>query len=205
VRNHDKAAIGVVLLSMAMLARAQSPFDAIKSFSATYVMSGMSARAGQAQTEAKIYRLGDQIRTTLPGGMGYSIVDMNTHTSYMVMRGMCMQMAAQGLENPLAHSRDAAIERTPAGADTVDGHVCKVEDLTITPRSGPRAGQPAKVKVWEAQDLNGFPIKTETQTAQGTITMQYKDISLAAPDASLFAHPDNCRQMPVMPAGAAPH
>ena len=82
-----------------------------------------------------------------------------------------------------------------------------MENLTITPHSGPRAGQPTKMKVWEAQDLHGFPLKVEMQTDHGLITTEYKNVSLAEPDTSLFVHPDNCRQMPTMPSmpGGTPH
>jgi len=78
----------------------------------------------------------------------------------------------------------------------VDGHPCKVENLTVTQQNG----QPTKMKVWEAQDLKGFPIKIESQTSRGPVTIEYKDISFSEPEASLFTHPDNCRQMPTMPA-----
>jgi len=193
-----------------MTVRAQSPFEGLRTYSATIEMSGMPVpgpQAPAAQTagaqghgEMKIYRSGDRIRTNLPGGLGYSIVDVSQHTSYMVMgNGMCMQMSAPPEETPLSHSPDATIERVTVGTESVDGHVCKVESLTITPHSGPRAGQPTTAKVWEAQDLHGFPIKMVSQTSRGAVTIQYKDVSLAEPDPSLFAHPDNCRSMPAMP------
>ena len=109
-----------------------------------------------------------------------------------------MQMTPQQ-QNPFAQAEGASIDRSPAGTDTVDGHACKVENMTVTPKSG----QPVKMKVWEAEDLKGFPIKIEMQLARGPFTLQYKDISFAAPDPSLFTHPDNCRQMPTAPGG--PH
>jgi hypothetical protein len=194
---------GLLVLCGALATHAQTPFDTAKTFSATVEMSGGPPSAGpqgQGRGVMKIYRSGDRIRTDLPGGAGYTIMDVSQHTNYMVMgNGMCMQMTAPPQETPLAHSPDATIERAAAGTDTVDGHVSKVENLTITPHSGPRAGQPSTMKVWEAQDLHGFPIKVETQTSRGPVSMQYKDISLSEPDAALFAHPDNCRSMPAMP------
>ncbi len=196
----NNLAIGILMACVTMSARAQNPFEAIKTFSATFVMSGMPASMHQGQAEARIYRSGDKIRTDLPGGAGYTIVDISQRTSYMVMgSGMCMQMTAKEQQNPFAQAPDATIERSSAGTDTVDGHACKVENLTITPHSGPRAGQSTKMKVWEAQDLHGFPLKVEAQTAHGLITTEYKNVSLAEPDSSLFVHPDNCRQMPAMP------
>ena len=55
------------------------------------------------------------------------------------------------------------MERSSAGTDTVDGHPCKVENLTVTQQNG----QPTKMKVWEAQDLKGFPIKINRKPAAG--------------------------------------
>jgi len=201
-------AIGLVMLCVALTARAQNPFEAVKAFSATYVMSGTSGNAQQGQIQTKIYRSGSKLRTDLPGGAGYSIIDTSDRTTYMVMgSGMCMQMTAKEQQNPFAQPPDVTVERSSAGTDTVDGHACKVENVTVTQHSGPHAGQATTMKVWEAQDLHGFPVKMEMQTARGVMTMQYKDISLAEPDASLFVHPDNCRQMPNFPgmSGNSPH
>jgi hypothetical protein len=118
----------------------------------------------------------------------------------MVMgNGMCMQMSHATQQNPFSEAQDATIDRSPAGTDTVDGHSCKVENLTVTPHNG----QPTKMKVWEAEDLKGFPVKVEMQSSRGPITIQYKDVSFSEPEASLFTHPDNCQQMPTMPGG--PH
>jgi len=181
-------------------AQAQNPFE-IKQFSATVVMSGAPAKGMQGQGDMKIYRSGDKMRVTMAGGMGYMLMDLAQHANYMVMgSGMCMQMAASGQQhNPFSDAQGATIDRTPVGSDTVDGHACKVENLTVTPRDG----KPAKMKVWEAEDLKGFPVKVEMQSSSGPITVQYKDVSFAEPPASLFTHPDNCRQMPAMPGG--PH
>lgn len=163
-------------------------------------MSGMPTHQGPG--EMKIYRSGDQMRTTLPGGAGYTIMSLSQHTTYMVMgNGMCMQMAPQGQQNPFAESQNATVQRSPAGTDTVDGHACKVENLTVTSRDG----KSTKMKVWEAQDLRGFPIKIEMQSSHGLVTVEYKDVSFGEPDASLFTHPDNCRQMPTMPGGGPSH
>ena len=140
----------------------------------------------------------------MPGGAGYMVMDLSQHTGYMVMsNGMCMQTAAsQAQQNPFSQAQDATVERSSAGTDIVDGHACKVENLTITPHDG---RQPSKMKVWEADDLKGFPVKIEMTSNRGPVTIEYKDVSLNQPDASLFSHPDNCRQMPAMPAGGPSH
>ena len=203
--NYSKVEYGLMILlilCLAIVAQAQNPFDTSKQFSATVVMSGMPTHGREGQGDMKIYRSGDKMRTSMPGGAGYMIMELSQHTGYMVMsNGMCMQMTPQGQSNPFSQAQNATIERSPAGTDTVDGHACKVENLTVTPRDG----QPSKMKVWEAEDLKGFPIKIEMQSTRGPVTIEYKDVSLNEPDASLFSHPENCRQMPTMPGGGPPH
>src|ERR1700683_2345737 len=115
-----------------------------------------------------------------PGGAGDMIMDLDQHTNYMVMNAnMCMQTTTpQAQQNPFSQARNATVERTAAGTDTVDGHPCKVENVTVTPQNG----EPHKMKVWEAQDLKGFPIKIETESARGPMTIEYKDISFSEPD-----------------------
>ncbi len=188
-----------LILCLAVVAQAQDPFDAFKQFSATVSMSGMPSRGPQGHGDMKIYRSGDQMRTSLPGGAGYTIMSLSQHTTYMVMgNSMCMQMTPQGQQNPFAESQNATVERSAVGTDTVDGHSCKVENLTVTSRDG----KVTKMKVWEAEDLKGFPVKVEMQSGRGPITVEYEDVSFSEPDASLFTHPENCRQMPAMPGGA---
>ena len=203
--NCSKVVYGLTILAIlcvAIAAQAQNPFDSFKQFSATGVMSGVPTHGRQGPSEIKIYRSGDQMRTTLPGGAGYTIMSLSQHTNYMVMgNGMCMQMAPQGQQNPFAESQNATVERSPAGTDTVDGHVCKVENLTVTSRDG----KSTKMKVWEAEDLKSFPIKIEMQSSRGPVTMEYKDVSFSEPDAALFTHPENCRQMPTIPGGGPSH
>jgi len=189
--------LGPALLCAAVAAGAQNPFD-VKQFSATVVTSGVSTKAGPAQGEMKIFRSGDKMRMNLPTA-GYMIMDLAQHTNYMVVGGgMCMQMSTPPQQNPFAQAQDATIERSSAGSDTVDGHPCKVENVSVTSR-----GRTTKMKVWEAEDLRSFPVKVEMQTSQGLVTVLYKDVSFAEPQASLFVHPENCRQMPTMP-GAPP-
>jgi len=204
--NYSKVGDGLLILlilCLAMVAQAQNPFDTFKQFSATGVMSGMPTHGSQGPAEVKIYRSGDKMRTTMPGGTGYMVMELSQHTGYMVMSsGMCMQLTAQGQQNPFSQAQDATIERSPAGIDKVDGHACKVENLTITPHDG---RQPSKMKVWVAEDLRGFPIKIEMQSSHGLVTMEYKDVSLNEPPVSLFTHPEDCRQMPAMPGGGPSH
>lgn len=191
--DFHKFTLGFIFVCTGIIAFAQNPFETHKQFSATMVLTGAAIGPHAPQGDMKIYRLGDKMRTNI-GSMGYSIIDMTQHTMYMVMgQGMCMQMTPKEQQNPFA--AQGSVERTPAGTDTVDGHTCKVENVTVTSQSG----TPTKMKVWLAEDLQEFPVKVEIQSSRGPVTVHYKDISFDAPAASLFAHPDDCREMPSMP------
>ncbi len=186
------------LLVVPAALHAQNPF-AVKGFSATMVTTA----EGHQGMEMKIYKSDTAMRMDMPGGQGYMLTQTDTRTSYMVMGGgMCMEMTAppQHGPNPFTTSTDAKVETSPAGTDTVDGHACKVENVTVTPKDG----KPQTMKVWLAEDLNGFPVKVEMQTQRGPVTLLYKDIKLTAPDAALMTHPANCHKMPGM-GGMMPH
>jgi hypothetical protein len=182
-----------MVICAASAAWGQSPFE-FQQFSGT-----MITNAAQHPMSMKFYRSASLMRADLPGG-GYSVTDINRHSTYMVMGGRCMQMTSPPPQsNPFATAGDAKIERSPAGTETVDGHTCKIENVTVTPKDG----KPTKMKMWEAQDLKGFPVKIEMQTERGAVTVLYKDVSFAAPEAALFQHPSDCVQM-TMPQGMSP-
>ena len=46
-----------------------------------------------------------------------------------------------------------------------------------------------EVLTWEAKELKGMPIKMESETPEGKMTMMFKDIKTDAPDASMFEPP----------------
>lgn len=183
-----------VAVLAAQTSMSSGPF-AIENFSATMVFNGP-----QGEVSQKIYKLGDKIRMEMPRRAGaYSIMDLSAHKMYMVMSPqMCMEMDTThrpGAPDPFAPR--GTVKREPLGSETVDGHPCKVERITVTPAEG---GAPVVMKAWEAQDLQGFPVRVETQTERGPMRIDYRDISLAPPAAQLMTPPQNCRAMPAMPA-----
>ena len=84
-----------------------------------------------------------------------------------------------------AEPKEAKIDVTPLGKDTVDGHPCVKCKLTFVADDG----STHEVLAWQATDLNNFPIKTEMQAAGSTITTHFTNIKLSAPDALLFDPP----------------
>ncbi len=191
-------AISVVLtFAGAPSARAQNdPFAAMHQFSASQVV-----QSGGHEMTGKVYHSDNKIRSEMqmPNDRGqgmYHLMFLDTGDTYMVMPGgnMCMHMKmdpARMKSAILQASKDTKVERSAAGSETLDGHPCKIENITVTETGK----EPLKYKVWEAEDLKGFPVKMVMDTARGPVTTEYKDVSLAKPDDSLFTKPENCREM----------
>lgn len=94
--------------------------------------------------------------------------------------------------SPLQSLSGAMVQRTPVGSETLDGHPCKVSTAVITTPDG----KTTRAKLWEAQDLQGFPIQIETP-GEGAIPIQirFSDVVLAAPDPALFVPPARCQTL----------
>jgi hypothetical protein len=50
------------------------------------------------------------------------------------------------------------------------------------------------MRLWEAEDLKGFPIKIEVHNSitNRTLTISYSDVSLEPPDPKLFVRSEKC-------------
>jgi len=71
------------------------------------------------------------------------------------------------------------------GKETIDGQPCEKTRVTLTADSGAKQ----EATVWYATGLKGFPIKVEMLQPDATLTMHYRDVKLAKPDASQFEAP----------------
>ena len=185
-----------LLAAGALSAAAQgNPFN-FPNFSATMVM-----QAPQGQTALRIFRAGDLLRMNLPG-KGYMLTNIKTHDAWMVFTGMCMKIPqpAQNQPNLLALNADARVQITPAGSGAIDGHPTTIENVTITDATG----KVTHTRVWAATDLHGFPLKAVLQTDHGPVTLQYRNVQLSPPPASLLQHPGDCRSLSSRPMFKVP-
>jgi outer membrane lipoprotein-sorting protein len=80
---------------------------------------------------------------------------------------------------------DGTLDKTELGSDTVENHACKKFKLTLTNKDG----QTAEALVWEATDMNNFPIQYQTVDDGQTTTTTFSDIKMGKPDAALFELP----------------
>ena len=150
--------------------------------------------------DRKIYRSGNLMR--LDFDKSYRVSDLNTLKMWGVTGKSCVAFERPDAGTyPFSAYHDFKVERVLSKEkeeETVDGHVCKIENLTFTPPD--ERPVRIKMKLWEAEDLDGFPIKIEVDVnnVDGNniekITSTYADVSLTAPDPKLFQHPAKCPQ-----------
>jgi hypothetical protein len=175
-------------------AKSQYPLDAFTDFSA--VMIGSVMELGEGVAEAYIYRSGKLMRMEGPEGHGYFITNLTTLETYGMSAGPCMHDTHPFFRAaPFAAVRPGfTVERVASGKETLDGHSCQVEDLTV---SSPKGLKPLKMRFWEAEDLQGFPIRIDFERAGGKYaTVRYKNVILGTQDPTLFIYPRSCESLP---------
>ncbi len=106
-----------------------------------------------------------------------------TYMIYPGLKSYCVISAAKA--DGAGDAKPPKIERAEVGKETVEGHPCVKYKLTMTMDNGRKMN----MFVWQAADLNQFPIKTEATHDQTTITTVFRDIKMTRPDASLFQVP----------------
>lgn len=205
--TQNRAVCAALALAFCSGAYAQvtSPFE-VSNFSATMV----TTLPGQnMEVSARWYKSGDKMRMEMgnmpKGGAAmagsYMLTSMKEQTSYMVMGGMCMKISMAGAggrlgpaANPNPFTAKGSITRKELGSETVDGHPAKITEMTITSDDGKKM----VMKAWLASDLKDFPLRVEIESPKGPMRMNFKDVSLSAPDSRLFESPTNCGTMPAM-------
>jgi hypothetical protein len=142
--------------------------------------------------DRKIYRSGNLMRLDFDKGE-YRITDLDTLRMWGVAGDRCMMFDRPDAGTfPFAAYHDFKAERSMAQEEeTVDGHACKIENVTLTPTDG--RSLVVKMKLSEAKDLDGFPIRIDVDAGSfGKFTSTYTNVSLEAPDKKLFQHPVKC-------------
>src|ERR1700722_11000074 len=174
----------------------QFPWDQFKEFSA--IMAG--APVPGTDEEIHIYRSGERLRMEGREGLSYQITDLAKRERHALAATGCLKSKSPYVRSyPFALAMpDNTYERSLAGKETVNGHVCQIVDLTITFHSRPNT---IKIKLWEAEDLQGFPVKIVTANHR---TIQYKNVVLGPQDPSLFIFPNVCQDSIVQESSPKP-
>jgi len=183
-------------------AKTQYPLDSFKDFSA--VMVGSIMEMGEGTAEGHIYRSGKLMRVADPEGYAYLITDLSTLETYALSAGPCMHDNHPYFRaSPFPAARPgSSVERVLTGKETLDGHSCQIEDITV---SSPKTGSRLKMRFWEAEDLQGFPVKIEVQRPGGrSSVIRYKNVVLGPQDPTLFILPKSCQSAPQRAGPKAP-
>lgn len=120
-----------------------------------------------------------------------SIVRPDKNLSWIVypgLRGYCTMPLAADSAGPT--NQPPRITRTELGQETIDGHPCVKWKVTIAEASGKQH----EVLVWEATDLDQFPVQTRVEAGDSTMVTKFRDIRMAKPNPNLFEVPPGCKQ-----------
>lgn len=93
-------------------------------------------------------------------------------------------------------SSDFKIETTEIGKETFDSHPCVRNKAVVTDPDGAKH----EAYLWNATDLNNFPIKIQQSEKDVGVTMLFKEVSLTKPESSLFDPPSGFTKYNDMPA-----
>ena len=93
---------------------------------------------------------------------------------------------AMSKDEAAAADKTYAITKAPLGKETVDGHPCEKDRVTLTGGKGDKL----ETTVWYAADMKDFPIKIEMPAGEGAVViMKFKDVKLARPELKEFEAP----------------
>lgn len=153
----------------------------------------------------KIYKSGANFRTENSPGQSTLYLPGNKMVYNTVAHPpSCMAIPmskAKFVRSPLQQDPGVTMKKKPVGTEVFEGHSCTVEDVVLLSPDG----HELQAKVWEANDLQGFPVKIE---AVGAPSFIFRDVVLAKPDPALFQPPAKCltpedltgKALPIPPA-----
>lgn len=179
------------------------PLDAFTRFSA--IMIGSRVEPGEGAEEGHIYRSGKLLRMEDPGRRGYYITDVTTGETYAMSASGCMHDTHPFIRVfpfNAASKPGVTVTRANSGKETINGRSCQIDEVTV---SSPTFASPLRMNFWEADDLQGFPIKIEFRLPGGhDPIIRYKNVVLGPQDSTLFIHPESCEPLQHDPARKAP-
>ena len=137
-------------------------------------------------------------------GQAINIVRLDKKLVWMLMpkqhmyMEMPLNMQKQGISSQL-HDPQSKVTKEFLGNDTVDGHPAKKYHVTVITNGRKESGY-----MWEATDLNNFPVKYQSEDKKTTVI--WKNIKFGGIPDSLFEVPAGYKkmEMPMMPGMGGP-
>jgi hypothetical protein len=169
---------------------AVAPWDKFTTFTA--LMTGGPV-IGTAE-EIHIYRHGNLLRMEGQEHHSYVIQDLTkSGDARMISKADCLRMKIPFVRSyPFSFSWSPnRYETVVVGKETIDGHPTQVEEVTII--FAPVVHHdPVTIKIWAAEDLQGFPVKIENKLHH---TIEYRNVNFEAQDPTLFIIPGACEPL----------
>ena len=152
-----------------------------------------------------------KLRTSMQTSRGKTaftqIVLLDQHMAYMVLPQMCMQSELKDLPpvGVLEEAQRANTKITDLGPETITvgdkSYACEHRRVVYTDPQGTQY----VCDVWNAKDLQEFPVQIVSVSNGKTSRITFAGIQLTAPDESLFVPPTNCRPMKGILGGGLLH
>jgi hypothetical protein len=163
-------------------------------YTAKMVMEGMTM---------PIAKMGNKMRTENPMMQGMVTIHfmdsrkmiMMSTTNKTYMEQATRQEGAPSIDDPRV-----VVEKKQIGSETIDGHPCNKYDSVFYIKDKP--AEKYKAIIWEAKDLGGLVIRSETalppEKARGgknKIISEIKEIKVGAAKSSMFEVPKDYRKV----------
>ena len=177
---------------------AMLPLEDFDGFSADVVETTSSSNGAPAASGQLIGRMGRLIfqpRTTANikkakfyrGGM-FFIWDIPTQKGYVLseaLQGYAPIFSPAGVTNQVPQNKDLASENA-------NGHPCHRGQVMLALSDG----FTARLTVWQADDLQRFPVRVRAETAGRAVTVDFSNIRLDLPNPQLFFPPAGFTKFP---------
>lgn len=175
----------------------------------------MVTKMGNATISGKIYKLGNMIRQESKMGQATSTLIIRPDKKKVWLINPQLKRYTELPYDPtksdvsiLSNEKELSkiAVKKKLGSEKVNGYDCEKFQLTLKNQQGTTS------TIWLAKKLQ-FPIKTQTQTPNGTVTAECKNIKPGAPSRKLFEIPTGYKKVemhelhgnPPAPPGAKPN
>ncbi|HEX3800408.1 MAG TPA: DUF4412 domain-containing protein [Verrucomicrobiae bacterium] len=138
----------------------------VKSKEMSPEFAGMMKQMGMDQMSTILLPEQKEIITIYPGLKSYALTPMPK-------------------EEADAAAMTYKLEKSRIGKETVDGHSCEKDNVTVTDTKGNQQ----HAVVWYATDLKEFPVQMQIPDDDSTLIMKFKDVKLGRPETSQFQAP----------------
>ena len=106
--------------------------------------------------------------------------------TYLAYPGLNIYLEqAMSADDAEGSGKEAKVVKTVLGKETVGGHPCEKSKVVVTDDKG----KTQDAIVWNATDLQGFPVQMETTEKDSTVVLKYSDVKLAKTDVKQFEPP----------------